>query len=197
MTKRYDRDYFDKWYRSRSHRVHDLAEVRRKVALAVTTAEYFLRRPIESVLDVGCGEGAWSRHLHVLRPRAYYAGIEASDYAVGRFGAERNIRKGTFGDLRSVRSTFDLVVCSDVLHYVEEGELDRGLPELARITDGLAFIEVLTSEDEIVGDLDGLIRRRPSWYRRRFRNAGFLQAGPYCWLPESMLDIAAELEVVR
>ena len=197
MTKHYDRDYFDKWYRSRSHRVHDLAEVRRKVALAVTTAEYFLRRPIESVLDVGCGEGAWFKHLRVLRPRAHYTGIEASDYAVERFGVERNIRKGTFGDLRSVRSTFDLVVCSDVLHYIDERELDRGLPELARVTEGLAFIEVLTSDDDIVGDLDGLIERRPSWYRRKFKAAGFTQAGPYCWLSQSMLEIAAELEVVR
>ena len=197
MTKQYDRDYFDKWYRSRSHRVHDVAEVRRKVALAVTTAEYFLRRPIESVLDIGCGEGAWFKHLRALRPRAHYTGIEASDYAVQRFGAERNIRKGTFGDLRSVQSAFDLVVCSDVLHYIEERELDRGLPELARITEGLAFIEVLTSEDDIVGDLEGLIRRKPSWYRRKFKGVGFTQAGPYSWLPASMLEVAAELEVMR
>jgi SAM-dependent methyltransferase len=195
--KRYDRDYFDKWYRSRSHRVHDLAEVRRKVALAVTTAEYFLRRPIESVLDVGCGEGAWFKHLRVLRRRAHYTGIEASEYAVERFGTERNIRKGTFGDLRSVRSTYDLVVCSDVLHYVGERELERGLPELERVTGGLAFIEVLTSEDEIVGDVEGLIRRKASWYRRRFLDAGFTPAGPYCWLPESMLEFAAEMEIVR
>ena len=192
--KRYDRDYFDKWYRSRSHRVHDLAEVRRKVALAVTTAEYFLRRPIESVLDVGCGEGAWFKHLRALRRHAHYTGIEASEYAVERFGTERNIRRGTFGDLRSVRSEYDLVVCSDVLHYVDERELERGLPELERVTGGLAFLEVLTSEDEIVGDVEGLIRRKASWYRRRFFDAGFVQAGPYCWLPESMLDFAAELE---
>ena len=197
MTKRYDRDYFDKWYRSRSHRVHDLSEVRRKVTLAVTTAEYFLRRPIESVLDVGCGEGAWFTHLRVIRRKAHYTGIEASEYAVERFGTERNIRKGVFGDLRSVRGTYDLVVCSDVLHYIEEPELERGLPELARVTEGLAFIEVLTSEDEIVGDLQGLIRRRAAWYRRHFSNAGFTQAGPYCWLPASMLDVAAELETMR
>lgn len=197
MPKRYDRDYFDKWYRSRSHRVHDLEEVRRKVALAVITAEYFLRRPIESVLDVGCGEGAWFKHLRRLRPSAHYTGIEASEYAVGRFGMERNILQGTFGDLRSVRSAFDLVVCSDVLHYVQERELDRGLPQLARITGGLAFIEVLTSDDDIVGDLDGLIRRRPSWYRRKFAKAGLTQAGPYCWLPASMRETAAELEIVR
>jgi len=171
--------------------------VRRKIAVAVTTAEYFLRRSVESVLDVGCGEGAWFTHLRVLRPRAHYTGIDTSDYAVERFGAERNIRKGSFTDLRSIRSTYDLVVCSDVLHYLTGREIEKGLPQLERITEGLAYLELLTSEDDIVGDLEGLIRRSPSWYRKRFANAGFVQAGPYCWLPRSMQEIAAELETPR
>ena len=56
--KRYDRAYFDKWYRSRG-RITTGAEVRRKVTLAVSEAEYFLRRSLHSVLDVACGEAAW------------------------------------------------------------------------------------------------------------------------------------------
>src|SRR6476619_440407 len=113
MTKQYDQDYFDKWYRSRSHRVNEGNEVRRKVTLAIAAAEYFLRRPLEDVLDVGCGEGAWYTHLRVLRRRARYTGIDSSDYAVERFGAERNISKGTLADLRRMQGAFDLVVCSD------------------------------------------------------------------------------------
>ncbi len=171
--------------------------MRRKVALAVTTAEYFLRRPIESVLDVGCGEGAWFTHLRALRKHVHYTGIDASDYAVARFGRERNIRKGSLADLRSVKSTYDLVVCSDVLHYVGERELERGLPHLERVTEGLAFIEVLTSDDDILGDVEDLIRRPTAWYRKLFRGAGLIQAGPYCWLPRSMQDVAAELEILR
>jgi SAM-dependent methyltransferase len=197
MTKRYDRAYFEKWYRSRLHRVHDPGEVRRKVALAVATAEYFLRRPIESVLDVGCGEGAWYTHVRSLRRRARYTGIDPSDYAVRRFGSERNIRKGSFRDLRTHSGVYDLVVCSDVLHYVEESEVRRGLAHLHRLTGGIAFIEVLTSEDEIIGDIEGLIRRPARWYREIFTNAGFGQAGPYCWLPEELQDDAAELEMAR
>lgn len=195
-TKRYDRAYFDKWYRSSTHRVHDTAEVRRKVSLAVTTAEYFLRRPVESVIDVGCGEGAWFHHLAVLKKRVEYTGIDPSAYVVERFGRERNIRKGSFSDLRSVRGKFDLVVCSDVIHYLTEREIERGLPHLERITEGLAFIEVLTSDDDILGDVEGLIRRSPAWYRRRFANAGFVQAAPYCWLTRSMRKEAAALEIV-
>ena len=195
--KRYDRAYFDKWYRSRSHRVHTGGEVRRKIMLAVATAEYFLHRPIESVIDVGCGEGAWFTHLRVLRRHAKYTGLDSSDYAVDRFGRERNISKRSFAELKSLSGSFDLVVCSDVLHYVEERELERGLPHLERLTGGLAFIEVLTSEDEIVGDIEELIRRPAAWYRRVFRKAGYIQAGPYCWLPSNMHDFAAELEFLR
>lgn len=197
MTKRYDRDYFEKWYRSRAHRVHELGEVRRKVALAVAVAEYFVRRKIESVLDVGCGEGAWYTHLHALRRGVKYAGIDTSEYVIERFGAERNIVKGSFGNLRERSGAFDLVVCSDVLHYLSERELRRGLPQLVRMTEGIAFIEVLTNEDEIIGDVEGLIRRPAAWYRKLFNNAGLAQVAPYCWLPRAMQNFAAELEIVK
>jgi SAM-dependent methyltransferase len=177
--------------------VHEKGEVRRKVALAIATAEYVLHRPIETVLDVGCGEGAWYTHLRALRRGAKYIGIDSSDYVVERFGAERNIAKGSFGDLRGREGAFDLVVCSDVLHYLSERELRRGLPHLARLTQGIAFIEVLTTEDEIIGDVEGLIRRPSDWYRQQFKKVGFVQTGPYCWLPRSMRDFAAELEIMR
>ncbi len=197
MTKRYDRAYFDKWYRSRTHRVHDRDEVRRKIALAVATAEYFLRRPLRTVLDVGCGEGAWYPHLRALRPNVRYAGIDPSDYTVARFGAERNITKGSLTELRNRSGKYDLVVCSDVLHYVPDAELRRGITHLHRLTGGLAFLEVLTKEDEIIGDVEGLIRRPATWYREVFANAGYVQAGPYCWVPERLQDGAAELELAR
>src|SRR5688572_4524113 len=127
MTKRYDRQYFDKWYRRR--RINTHAEVRRKIMLALSVCEYFLRRHVRSVLDVGCGEGAWYPHLRVVRRNAEYTGIDSSEYALERFGESRHLRKGTFGELRKVRGTFDLVVCSDVLHYLSTAEIRAGLPD--------------------------------------------------------------------
>src|SRR5436305_13947925 len=149
-VKRYDRAYFDKWYRR--VRVHSAGELQRKVAMAVSLCEFFLRRRIRNVLDVGCGEGAWFPHLRALRPRVSYLGFDTSDYALERFGSARNIRKGSFADL-DVDRRFDLVICSDVLHYLNEREIRSGLPALVRATGGLAFLEVLTSEEDIVGDL--------------------------------------------
>jgi len=191
-VKRYDRAYFDKWYRR--VRVHSTGEMQRKVAMAVSVCEYFLRRRIRNVLDVGCGEGAWFPHLRTLRPRISYLGFDPSDYAVARFGPTRNVRKGSFADL-DVDRRYDLVICSDVMHYLNERELKQGLPALVRATGGLAFLEVLTSEEEILGDLEGLIRRPVSWYRKLFSEAGLVECGPYCWLPQDVAEEMARLEV--
>lgn len=195
MTKQYDRQYFDKWYRRR--RINTHAEVRRKVMLALTVCEYFLRRPLRSVLDIGCGEGAWYPHLRTVRRNVEYVGIDSSHYALERFGESRNIRRGTFGELRKVRGKFDLVVCADVMHYLSIAEIRAGLPELVRLTDGLAFVEVLTSDDEIVGDLDEIQRRSTEWYLLQFARAGLTWVAPYSWLSKSLRDGAAELEAFR
>ena len=195
MTKRYDAAYFKHYYHDRRTRVHSHGEVRRKVTMAVSMAEYFLRRKLRTVLDIGCGEGAWLGHLRALRPRAIYAGLDSSDYVVQRFGQSRNIRKAAFGDLPSLGLlSYDLVVCSDVLHYVNDVEIRAGITEIARICEGVAYVEVLTSEDDVIGDLDAFQFRPAAWYRNAFRKVGMKQVGPYCWLAPGRVEEAAELE---
>ncbi len=195
--KRYDKAYFDKWYRRQ--RVNAPSEVRRKVALAVAEAEYFVGRTLRDVLDVGCGEGAWREHLRALRPRVAYLGVDASDYVAERFGRSRNIHKAAFGDLASLHidRTFDLVISSDALHYIDEDELRRGFPELVRLAGGILFLDLLTAEDEIVGDLQGLIRRPAAWYRKLFREHGLRPVGAYTWAAPAIQGTISELETLR
>ena len=195
MTKRYDREYFDHWYRG-SNRIATEAEVRRKVTMAVSIAEFFLRRPIRSVLDVGCGEAPWFEHLRALRPKSSYHGIEASDYAVATFGRERNIRRGTVGELVALETSrrYDLVVCADVLHYVSDRDARHGVAAMSRLSRGLVYLEVLTAEDDIIGDLNGFLRRPAKWYRQLCTRNGLTFVGPYCWLAADMHDTMAELE---
>ena len=89
--KTYDRAYFDRWYRNPETRVKSSAGIKRKAALALSVAEYYLERPVKNVLDVGCGEGNWLPALQALRPAIHYTGIDASPYVVERFGKKRNI----------------------------------------------------------------------------------------------------------
>lgn len=195
MTKRYDKNYFDTWYRSRG--IGDSARLARKVAMAVATAEYHLERPVRTVLDIGCGEGAWRAPLLKLRPKARYLGFDASEYAVRRFGARRNLHLARFGDfgLLRPRPPVDLLVCSDVMHYLDTRELDRGLPGLAELCGGVAFLEVFAREDGAEGDEHDFQNRPARFYRQRFAKLGFAQIGSHLWLSPALRDRATALEV--
>lgn len=195
MTKHYDRAYFDRWYRDGG--IGGPARLARKVALAVATAEYHLERPIRSVLDIGCGEGAWRAPLRKLRPRVQYLGFDASEYAIARHGRTRNLRLARFGDFATLRpcAPVDLLVCSDVLHYLPTRELDRGLPALADLCGGVAFIEVFAREDETEGDDHDFQPRPAAFYRRRLRDLGLQPLGSHCWLSPARVPLATALEL--
>lgn len=194
-SKQYDAAYFQRWYRDGG--IGGRRRLARKVALAVAAAEYHLERPIRSVLDIGCGEGAWRAPLLKLRPRARYLGFDGSQYAIARYGRSRNLHLARFGDFALLRPCppADLLVCSDVLHYLSTGELDRGLPGLAALCGGVAFLETFTAADAAEGDEDQFHRRGAGFYRRRFEAVGLRQIGSHCWLSPRLAGNATELEV--
>ncbi|GHD64609.1 methyltransferase [Luteimonas padinae] len=195
MDKRYDRDYFDRWYRRGG--IGGAQRLARKVALAVATAEYHLEHPLRTVLDIGCGEGAWRAPLLKLRPKLRYLGFDSSEYAIGRHGARRNLHYARFADFEHLRPCppADLVVCSDVLHYLKAPEIDRGLPGLAELCGGVAFLEAFAREDAAEGDEDGFIARPGAFYRRRFEAVGFRALGSHCWLSPALVPGATALEL--
>jgi SAM-dependent methyltransferase len=195
MAKRYDRAYFDKWYRKAG--IGDRARLNRKVALAVATAEYHLERPIRTVLDIGCGEGAWRAPLLALRPNAQYLGFDSSEYAIRRYGARRDLHYASFADFAHLRpcAPVDLLICSDVLHYLPIRELNRGLPGLADLCAGVAFIEIFAKEDETEGDNVDFQPRPAKFYRERFAALGFRFVGSHCWLSPVLAPHASALEL--
>jgi SAM-dependent methyltransferase len=195
-TKRYDRAYFDKWYRNPRWRVGSRAELRRKVAMVVALAEYYLDRPLHNVLDVGCGEAAWRAPLKQLRPEIDYLGLDASEYVVARYGRSRGIRLARFGQLGELRfgRRFDLIVCSDVMHYLPAAEIRRGLSGFGELLEGMAFLEVYTRSDLTVGDNRGYFARTPAWYRKAFTDAGLMSCGTQAWLSPRLMRPVSALE---
>ncbi len=194
MQKQYDAAYFQRWYRDGG--IGGRQRLARKVALAVATAEYHLERPLRTVLDIGCGEGTWHAPLRRLRPKAAYLGFDGSEYAARRHGRSRNVHLARFGDFDTLRpcAPVDLLVCSDVLHYLETRELDRGLPGLAALCGGVAFLETFTARDAAEGDEHDFRPRTAAFYRRRFEALGFRQLGSHCWLSPALAGTATELE---
>ena len=193
---RYDRDYFDRWYRNPKTRVKSASAIARKAFLALSVAEYYLERPVRTVLDVGCGEGNWLSALRSLRPGIRYTGIDASSYAVSRFGKSRNIRFGTFSTLEEIRldKEYDLIVCSDTLFYLPIAELEQGLASLAPRTGGVAFLELYTDQDSVIGDFPREGLQSASWHKKLLRRQGFLSVGSHCYLGPKEADRAMEME---
>ena len=200
MTKQYDQAYFERWYRDpalKDQAIGGTARLARKVALAVATAEYHLECPIRTVLDIGAGEGAWFAPLRKLRPDVRYLGFDGSEYAIARYGRTRNLHLARFGDFELLRpcAPADLVVCSDVLHYLSKRELERGLPGVAELCGGVAFLETFAREDQAFGDEHEFQDRPASFYRKRFEALGFSQLGSHCWLSPALKERATALEI--
>lgn len=196
--KTYDKRYFQRWYRDPTDRVATRDSLDRKVRLAVGVAEFLLGRPIRTVLDVGCGEAPWFGVLRRLRPRIRYVGVDSSEYAVEHFGASRHIRRGSLGTLNRLRlpRRFDLIVCADVLQYVDMDDIERGLREIRRRLGGVAYIESFTMRDSMRGDLVDWHHRTAAQYRRLFKRAGLTQCGPYCYVDIEDFDGLNEFEHV-
>lgn len=198
VRKVYDEAYFTRWYRDPRTRVHSPEAVRRKVRMVVGVAEYFLRRKVRSVLDIGAGEGAWRAELRRLRPSIRYTGIDPSEYVVRRHGVRRNIRLGSFEDLETMPLArgYDLVVCADVIQYVANAPLERGVRRIASVLSGVAFLESYTTGDEMEGDLAGWHPRSKARYRRLFGAAGLVGCGLHCYMRPELAERSVELELV-
>lgn len=197
-TERFNKAYFDRWYRNPQRRVLDSAEIRRRATLVVAIAEYILERPVRSALDVGCGEGNWRAPLRRLRPAMRYVGVDPSDYVVRKFGRRRNIRAGSAESLHRMRlrGPFDIVIASGVLNFLSLDDLRRALRPMAKLVEGVAFLELFTASDEVVGDTRGWQPRSPTYYRRLLRNAGFVSCGPHCYVTRQRAGTLGELERV-
>jgi SAM-dependent methyltransferase len=196
VMKSYDREYYRRWYQDPATRIASRDGVARKARLAVAAAEFMLARPVESVLDVGCGEGAWRAPLRRLRPRATWMGVESSEYVIARHGKARGILRGNFGELKALRLRpgFDLIVCADVVQYLSDDELRRGLREIRRLSGGVVYIETFAAEDSMEGDRDGWIDRPARVLQEFFADAGLTHCGFYCWIDERKIRNANRFE---
>lgn len=195
-SKKYDRAYFERWYRDRRHAIASGGELHRQVAFAVAITERLLARPLRSVLDAAAGEGRWHPVLQQLRPKVRYIGFDTSEWAVAKWGRRRNLHLGSLEtlDQLDLDGPFDLVVVSDVFHYLKAPALRASLAALVPLIGGVAFLPTFTIEDEIEGDMNGFQLRRAATYRRYFREAGLFSLGMHAWATKKEQLLLSRLE---
>ena len=174
-AERFDAAYYRRYYGAAHTRVADAASTRRLAAFVVGYLQY-LRLPLRSVLDLGCGLGLWRGALQRLCPRARHHGVEVSDYLCRRFGWSQ----GSVVDHDPGR-TFDLVICQGVLQYLDDDDAAKAIDNLGRLTHGALWLEALTARDWKHNcdrrSTDGDVHLRTgAWYRRRLQRR-FVAAG--------------------
>ncbi len=196
--KTYDEAYFTMWYRDPRTRVHTPSDVTRKIRMVLGITERYLGRKVRSVLDVGAGEGTWGIALRRIRPGIRYLGLDPSEYVLTRHGRRRNIQRGRFEEISGMAlgRDYDLIVCADVLQYVADRELVRGVRHLSTLLAGVAYLEAYTSSDAMEGDLDDWYPRSKTRYRRIFAAAGLTACGSHCYLSSQLAVRAVELETI-
>ncbi len=174
-SARFDAEFYRRHYLDRRTRVVTRAEMERRAEFVVA----FLRKGelrVRSILDVGCGLGLMRGSLQRHFPRARYVGLEASEYLCRRYGWEQ----GSVASFDPGRS-FDLVICYDVLQYLDSRPAAAAIRNLGRLCSGVLHFGALTREDwDLYCDQRNTDRRvhmrHGAWYRRRLAQ-DFINAG--------------------
>jgi SAM-dependent methyltransferase len=162
----FDARFYRRYYvdpRTRVASRADAVRLGRFVCAYVAYLGFTVRR----VLDAGCGLGYLRAPVREFFPRARYVGIETSAYLCRRYGWTR----ASIADY-APGEPFDLVLCHDVLQYLDQRGARRALSNLARVCRGALYFSVLTSEDwrrnADRARTDPAASLRPAgWYRAR------------------------------
>lgn len=194
-TERFDGRFFSRFYYSRRTRVAAPSDyVARARLLAAFANLHHLR--VRRMLDVGAGAGYFLRALAAAFPGAQGTGIEISDYACARYAWIRS----SITDYVA-RKPFDLVVCHDVLQYLDRGAAVRALQNLEILCSGLLYFTVLTREDWHANcdqsRTDGDVHlRNAKWYRQHLRR-GFQRLGTGVYIARAAAPVIFALDELQ
>ncbi len=194
VTLGFDRAYYQRFYFDPRTAVTTQAEMRARAQLIGAYATH-VGLPVRRMLDAGCGTGMLRRPLQKAYPQARYVGLDVSEYLCERFGWEQ-------GNVDTWKSPvpFDLVICYDVLQYLDDRRAARALANLGRLCRALLYFGALTATDWQRNcdrrRTDPAVHLRDgSWYRSRLRRS-FREVGAGFWLRRGAPLTVWELEAV-
>ncbi len=171
----FDADYYDRYYFSAATRIAE-PEYFDRLAQFVAAYLNLLGCPPETILDAGCGAGMIHAGLLQAWPEVRITAFDTSEYVCDRYGWTHS----SMEDFES-SDTYDLVICYDVLQYLDRGAASAAIEKLSDLSSAVLLFGVLTKEDWQQNcdqeRTDGRAHlRSAAWYRERlkdqFRNIG-------------------------
>ncbi len=188
----FDREYYRRYYYDPRTAVTTRREMQARARLIAAFTEH-VGMPVRRLLDAGCGTGMLRAPLQRLLPKTEYVGLETSAYLCSRYGWEQ-------GRIEEYHSTaaFDLVICYDVLQYLDARTAARALSNFGRLCRGVLYFSALTKRDwewncDPVRTDSNVHRRTARWYRVRLQR-NFREVGTGFWLRRGAPLTVWELE---
>jgi len=191
----FDRAYYEKYYFNALTAVTSRQETNARAKLVTAYAGY-IGAPVRRILDAGCGTGMLRAPLLRAFPRALYVGIEVSEYLCKRYGWVQS----SIEDYKTAHPC-DLVICYDVLQYLDDRHATRAISALGDSCLGILYFTALTSEDW-AGNCDqrrtdsNVHLRMAAWYRTRLRRK-FREIGAGFWIRRGAPFVVWSLESVN
>jgi SAM-dependent methyltransferase len=140
-SRRFDDAYYERFYLDPATRVCS-PEDHRALAEFVFQFAKWNGIEIERVLDIGAGVGLWKNWIAKNRPEVTYLGTEVSPAMCKQHGYEAH-------DIARWRDRhrYDLIICQGVLQYLPDPDVAPAIANIAAMSRGLVFLEVLTRAD--------------------------------------------------
>ncbi|HEX5131674.1 MAG TPA: class I SAM-dependent methyltransferase [Candidatus Krumholzibacteria bacterium] len=189
----FDRTFFEHFYARSSTAVISAEDVYRRARFVMAYLAH-VQLDVHSVLDAGCGTGLWKKALRRLDRDVEYTGVDPSEYLCRRYGWTRS----SIADF-APRRKFDLVVCQDVLQYMDAASARRSIAAITRVCRGALYFDVPTRDDIDAGLLDMKLTdksihvRSAQWYRRLLKK-DYLNAGGGVFIRRSARAVILALE---
>jgi SAM-dependent methyltransferase len=174
-TQSFDASYYQRFYLTKATRAMSQTDTEQR-ALMVAGIVAQCGIPVKRILDMGCGLGWFKAPMLSIFPNASYTGVEYSEYLCGEHGWQQ----GSVVDYRG-RGQFDLIVCCDVLQYLDDHNATRAITNLSRLCRGALYLHIPTKLDwatlmDPSGTDDHVQVRSGRWYkqhlRRHFQHVG-------------------------
>jgi len=163
----FDQQYYERFYADVQTRAVSPLEQQQQADFISAYLRY-LAVPVSRILDIGCGLGVLLAQLRQQFPSATATGVEFSNYLCDKYGW----RHGSVVDFQE--QPFDLVVCNDVLGYLNKKDCRRALQNLADLTRHALYVSVLTEEDLPICDTEHTDMqqklRSDQWYKKHLAN---------------------------
>jgi trans-aconitate methyltransferase len=192
MTQSFDAAYYQRFYVNRRTQAVSRAELQRR-ATSVGALLNQLEIPVRRILDAGCGLGWMRAPLLRAFPNARYVGLEVSEHLCRRMGWIQ-------GSLTSYqpRGQFDLIICHDVMQYLDERDAKRAFKNLASWCRGALYFHVPTVKDwqeNVDPDCSdaNVHLRSAAWYRKQL-SQHFVHAGIGLYVRHGVPFMQWELE---